>query len=343
MLVGLLLVSACSDSKPDASTDHASDPEIEAMFDAAASEGFSGAALVTLEGRRVFGRGYGLANRDAGIENRTTTAFDVGSLMKNVTATAIFLLDESGELALSDTLGEILPDVPPDKADISVLQIVQHAAGFDEYHDTEGDFEPMTREQARARILAQGLLFEPGTDTTYSNSGYTLLADIIETVSGRAFTEFVHDELFAKANLQHSGFYSEPLWDGVDTAVGYGSDRFEDNDPATWPYTWALVGNGGLVATVEDLDHWTAALEGGEVLEPATFRKMEDEYLELGAVTIADEVIYAGAGAGDFGLGGVAVSIPARNARIFIASNTYDVFDVEALAEELVLHVLEVE
>ena len=340
MLVTLLVASACSDPEADEPAAPVSDPEIEAMFEAAASEGFSGAALVTVDGQRVFGRGFGLANREEKIENQTTTAFDVGSLMKDLTATAIFWLDESGDLSASDTLGEIFPDVPSDKADISVLQIVQHAAGFDEYHDTEGDFEPMTREEARERILAQELLFEPGSDAAYSNSGYTLLADIVETVSGTSFTSFVHDELFSRAAMEHSGFYSEPIWDTIDTAVGYGSDSFEDNDPATWPYTWALVGNGGLVATVEDLDRWIVALEGGEVVAPATFETMQREYLEQGAVNIADEAVYAGAGAGDFGLGGVAVSIPGRNTRILIASNTYDEFDVEGLAEDLILHVL---
>lgn len=341
--VCLLFTAACSDSNPDEPVELATDPEIEAMFESAEADGFSGAALVTVEGQRLLARGYGLANRAAKTENRTTTAFDVGSVMKELTATGIFLLDERGELSLSDALVDLLPDVPADKADITVLQIVQHAAGFDEYHDTEGDFEPMTREQARARILDQELLFEPGSDAAYSNSGYTLLADIIETVTGTPFTRFVHDELFARAGMEHSGFYSEPLWQTVDTAVGYGSERFEDNDPATWPYTWALVGNGGLVATVEDLDRWIVALEGGDVVEPATFEVMRDEYLAQGAVTIDDEVIYAGAGAGDFGLGGVVVSAPGRDTRIVLASNTFDVFDIEDLAQELLLYVLDAE
>lgn len=336
----LLLVSACSDPNSGAPPETSVDPEIEAMFESATNEGFEGAALVTVDGQRVLARGFGLANRESKSDNTTTTAFDVGSIMKDLTATAIFLLDEAGKLSLSDRLDELLPDVPADKADITLIQIVQHVAGFDEYHDTEGDFEPMTREEARARILDQELLFEPGSDQAYSNSGYTLLADIIETVSKTPFTDFVHDELFARARMEHSGFYSEARWQSIDTAVGYGSERFQDNDPATWPYTWALVGNGGLVTTVEDLDRWIVALEGGEVLEPESFDSMRNEYLERGAATLEGEVVYAGAGAGDFGLGGVAVSIPGRNTRILIASNTYDVFDVEQLAEELVLHVL---
>jgi len=339
----VLFAVACSDAEPDTSPSDPAYPEIEAKFEAAEADGFSGAALVTVDGNRAVARGFSYSNRETEVQNTTSTAFDVGSLMKDLTAAAIFLLDEEGELSLSDTLGQIFPDVPDDKTDITVLQIVQHAAGFDEYHDTEGDFEPMSREEARSRILDQELLFAPGTDEAYSNSGYTLLADIIETVSGTPFTEFVHEKLLSRANMEQSGFYSEPLWQSVDTAIGYDSDSFEDNDPATWPYTWALVGNGGLVSSVEDLDRWIVALEGGQVLSPDTFETMKSEYLELGAVIIEDEVVYAGAGAGDFGLGGVAVSIPGRNTRILLASNSYDTYDVEALAEELILSVLEPE
>ena len=242
----VLFAVACSDAEPDKPPNDSTDPEIEAKFDAAAADGFSGAALVTVDGRRAFAGSYGYANRETEVKNTTSTGFDVGSLMKDLTAAAIFLLDESGELSVSDTLGEIFADVPEDKTDITVLELIQHSAGFLEYHDTEGDFEPMTREEARARIFDQEL--DP--DVEYSNSGYTLLADIIETASGTSFTEFVHERLFSPANMKQSGFYSEPVWQTVDTAVGYDADSFGDNDPATWPYTWALVGNGGLVTTV---------------------------------------------------------------------------------------------
>ncbi|HEY3496317.1 MAG TPA: serine hydrolase domain-containing protein [Polyangiaceae bacterium] len=337
--LALLLSSlcACSNSSPnpDPPAGEPGDAELEALFAGAAEDGFVGAALVSVDGRRAYAKGFGLADRATDTPNTTRTAFDVGSLLKDFTAAAVYLLDEREILSVNDTLASVLPDVPDDKAEITLLQIIQHQAGFDTYHDTEGDFEPMTRSEARARILAQELLFEPGTDEEYSNAGYTLLADIVETVSEKAYTAFVHDELFAPAGMRESGFYSEELWQSVQTAVGYGSDTFGDNDPATWPYTWALVGNGGLVSTVEDLERWIIALEGGEILAPGTFERMRADYLELGAATLCGETVYAGAGAGDFGLGGVAVSAPGKATRILLASNEYDAFDIEEFAGDV--------
>jgi CubicO group peptidase (beta-lactamase class C family) len=314
--------------------------QLEATFAEAAEDGFVGAALVSVGGKTLFSKGFGLANRETRAANTTRTAFDVGSLMKDFTAAAVFLLVEQRLLSLDDTLAEVLPDVPDDKAGITLRELIQHRAGFDTYHDDEGDFEAMTREEARARILSQELLFEPGTDEEYSNSGYTLLADVIEAVSFEPYTDFVRSRLFLPAGMRESGFYSDGVWSTVQTAVGYGSDTFGDNDPATWPYTWALVGNGGLVSTVEDLARWLDALEGGSVLADDTFELMRAEYLERGAVELCGEVVYAGAGAGDFGLGGVGVTAPVSSTRILLTSNEYDAFDVEALAEELVTSLL---
>jgi CubicO group peptidase (beta-lactamase class C family) len=335
-----LFTAGCSDELAPGQAVDARRAEIASMFEDAARDGFSGAALVTVDNERVFAKGYGDANREAGTPNTTETAFDVGSLMKNLTAAAIFRLDQDARLSLADTLGELYPDAPEDKSGITVLQIVQHVAGFDEYHDTEGDFEAMTREEARARIFAQELLFEPGSDEAYSNSGYTLLADIVETASGGPFTDYVREKIFAPAGMEHSGFYADDVWETTDTAVGYGASTFGANDPATWPYTWALVGNGGLVSTVEDLDRWLVGLEGGAVLSAEAFESMRSEYLARGAAVVGGETVYAGAGAGDFGLGGVEVSAPGRGLRILIASNAYDDFDAETLAATLISKLL---
>jgi CubicO group peptidase (beta-lactamase class C family) len=338
LLAGLLAtVSGCSDPNPPASSEppSAEERELRLRIDDAVAAGFSGSILVTVDGKRRVTEAHGLANREEALENTPQTAFDAGSILKAFTATALFRLEQDGALALSDSLGDILPEAPPDKAAITLLEILQHRAGFDEYHDTLGDFEPMTRPEARARILAQELLFEPGTDSAYSNSGYTLLADVIETVSGRAFTDYVRGALFEPAGLVQSGFYSEPLWETVETAVGYDASTFGDNDPSGWPYTWALVGNGGLVTTVLDLDRWLSALFGGRVLSEATFERLRTEYLEDGAAEVSGETVYSEAGAGDFGFGGVVTFAPAPDTRVIIATNTYETFDIEGLALDL--------
>ncbi|WP_437871982.1 serine hydrolase domain-containing protein [Sorangium sp. So ce363] len=317
--------------------------ELERRLSDAAAAGFSGSVLVTVDGAEVLASGYGLADRDNDIPNVAGTAYDFGSVMKDLTATAIFKLEGDGALAVTDSLATLFDDVPADKAEITLVQILQHRAGFDEYHDTEGDFEPMTRLEARQRIFAQELLFEPGSNEEYSNSGYTLLADVVETVSGRAFTDYVRDELFAPAHMRQSGFFGDPIWEQVDTAIGYDASTFGENDPAGWPYTWSLVGNGGLVTTVSDLERWLVAVWKGEVLGPAAFESYETHYLSGGAHDLEGKTVYAAAGAGDYGLGGVAVDCPAANTRVILGTNTYDVFDIEGFGIELAKLVLSAE
>jgi CubicO group peptidase (beta-lactamase class C family) len=338
--IAALALSACEKSKAPASMDSELRRDVRERFDEAAQDGLSGAALVVVGGETLLERGYGLADREAETPNALGTAFDFGSVMKDLTAAAIFKLEAEGALAISDTLADIFEDVPDDKAEITIRQLLQHTAGLDEYHDTEGDFEAMTHVEAREHIFAQELLFQPGSDEAYSNSGYTLLADIIETTSEQDFTEYVRAELLAPAGMAESGFYGDEVWDDVDTAIGYDADTFEDNDPATWPLTWALVGNGGLVATVPDVARWLVAVRDGSVLGESALDAYEREYLEPTALELDGKVVYAFAGAGDFGLGGVAVDCPELDTRFVIASNANMVFNIESFAMELATLVL---
>lgn len=319
----------------DEPTSAGTDDEIRRLIDEAVAEGFSGTILLTVDGETAVLEGHDFANRDLEVLNGADTAFDFGSVMKDFTAAAIFKLQDDGMLSVSDPLSAVLPEVPADKAEITVLDIVQHRAGFDEYHDTQGDFEPLTRLEARGRILAQPLLFDPGSDESYSNSGYTLLADIIQTVSDREFTDYIREELFISAQMTHSGFFGDPIWEPGQTAVGYESSMFEDNDPATWPYTWALMGNGGLVTTVGDLQGWLRGLWAGEILSPAAFDAYHTDYLSLSVSSFEGLQVYGAAGAGDFGLGGVVIHVPELDLRVIIGTNTYDRFDIETFAIDL--------
>ena len=343
LLVGLVaLPLGCSDRSPGATGSDGLRREVEDRVEAAGAAGFSGSVLVTVDGATLLARSYGLADREGDIANQVDTAYDVGSVMKDLTAAAVFQLASDGMLAVTDPIATFFEEAPADKAAITILQVIQHRAGFREYHDTEGDFEPMTRLEARQRILAQELLFEPGTDQAYSNAGYTLLADVIETVSGRSFTDLVREEILAPAGMERSGFYGDPVWDEVETAIGYDASRFQDNDPATWPYTWALVGNGGLVTTVLDLDRWFVAIRAGDVLPPAALEAYEVEYLGEGSADAA-RAPRAAAGGSDFGFGGYAMDSPDEGTRVILGTNRYDALDVDGFGDELSLLVLGLE
>jgi len=237
----------------------------------AVENGFTGSVLAIVDGTEILVSSHGLANRNNNTPITETTAFDVGAIAMEFTAAAIFKLQDQGLLDLSDTIGSILPDVPTDKADITLQHILRHGAGFAESHSSAGIFEPMNRLEARQRIFNQSLEFEPGSGFLKSESGYTLLADVVEEVSQREFSEFMRTELFVPAGLEHTGFYGDDQWVPGETAIGYNAQTFEDNDPANWPFSWATVGNGGLVTSVRDFDRWLTSISSGKVLSSTTF------------------------------------------------------------------------
>jgi len=279
----------------------------------AVEAGFSGAVLVAKGGEVILHDGYGLADREKNIPVKKNTVFDIGSITKRFTRAAILKLEEQGKLKRSDPLTTFFDDVPVDKAGITIEQILEHAAGFHEYHDTKGDFEEMDREQALKTILNQKLRFEPGDREAYSNSGYGLLAVIIELVSEQSYTSFLNEYLFKPAGMSRTGFYRDPLWEEDEVAVGYeGRPIGKKNSPYYWPHmTWALVGGGGMVSSVGDLYKWIQA-----------------QYDPQGSPM-------AYAGGNDFGFSAVVFEYPNEKNYIFVATNAHGNVSAMVLGKQL--------
>jgi len=244
----------------------------------AVKAGFSGAVLVVKGKKVILHNGYGMADREKSIPVKKDTVFDIGSITKRFTRAAVLKLEEQGKLKRSDLLTTFIDDVPADKAGITIEQILEHTAGFHEYHDTRGDFEEMDRENALKTILSQKLRFEPGEREAYSNSGYGLLAVIVELVSGKSYQSFLKEYLFKPAGMNRTGFYRDLLWEEDEVAVGYeGRTIGKKNSPFYWPHmTWALVGGGGMVSSVGELYKWIQALEAEKVLSEKAKEKMYD-------------------------------------------------------------------
>lgn len=164
---------------------------------------------------------------------------------------------------------------------ITIQQLLEHTAGLETYHETGGlgDFEAMTSDQAFEEITRRPLLATPGRRGNYSNSGYTLLALLIEAVSGQGYQEYVREHILIPAGMASTGFWGEsfvPMAATPNVVLGCGS-------PDTWDYSWVLVGNGGMVSTAEDLHRWVMALRGDAVLsEAAKARIGFDERLRKG-------------------------------------------------------------
>jgi CubicO group peptidase (beta-lactamase class C family) len=233
--------------------------------------GYSGGVLVALRGTVLVEKGCGLADRDRRIPFGPETAFDIGSNTKDFTKTVILRLAEQGRLRLDDPLSKYFPDAPPDKAGITIAELLGHTAGFKLYSGP--DEEALPRDEFLKRVFATDLLARPGTEINYSNPGYSLLAAVIETVTGQSYEACLNDLIFKPAGMTETG-YALTKWKPGQIAHSYsgGQDRGSTLDyphAPDGPY-WNLRGNGGTLATLGDMYKFHLAFEDGRLLRPDT-------------------------------------------------------------------------
>jgi CubicO group peptidase (beta-lactamase class C family) len=268
--------------------------------------GFSGTVLVAKDGKVVLAKGYGMADREKKIPMTADSVISTGSITKQFTAAAILKLEMQGKLRVEAPISKYLPGVPPDKAAITIHELLTHTAGLD--HDYgPGDFEVVGRDAYVKRVLAAPLMARPGQKHSYSNAGYSLLAAIVELVSKQPYERFLRDSLFEPAGMRETG-YRIPSWRAGQVAHGYrdgeawGTILARLEDPSL--SYWNLVGNGGIHSTVWDMYRWHEALEGEKVLSKEAKAKYFKPYVEEGP------------GAGSYYAYGWAVFTTPRNTRL---------------------------
>jgi CubicO group peptidase (beta-lactamase class C family) len=174
-----------------------------------------------------------------------------------------------GRLRVSDPIDRFFDDVPADMRGITVRHLLTHTSGLVEA--LGDDYEPLTRQAMITEALASDPRTPPGARYHYSNVGYSLLAAIIEEASGLGYEEYLSQELFAPAGMEHTG-YVLPEWDPDDVAVEYDAHDRPQGRPYDHPWAadgpyWNLRGNGGLLSTAHDMGRWLLALEGERVLD----------------------------------------------------------------------------
>ena len=248
---------------------------IDSYLTSASDFGFSGVVLVGLDEKIKFERAYGMADQVKKVPNAIDTVFDTGSVTKQFTAAGIMKLEMMGKLKTEDPINKYLDGVPDDKAKVTIHQLLTHTAGFPEY--SGGDYERSERDETVKRILSTPLDFEPGTADMYSNAGYSVLAAIIEKVSGTSYEAFLNENLFEPAGMTHTG-YILPKFDKSRLPHGYvlGKDQKTVLDHL-WseqgPY-WNLMGNGGILSTANDMFKWYKALQGNAIFSDDAKKKM---------------------------------------------------------------------
>lgn len=230
--------------------------------------GFSGAVLVMQGGEPFLSRGYGLADEASGTDVTDQTLFYLASVSKQFTAAAIVKLVEQGRLRVEDPLGEFFPQVPPDKSDITVHQLLTHTSGLVEY--VGGVHDRVGRSEALATVLSEPLRFAPGTEYGYSNGAYALLAMIVEEVSGLGFADYMRREIFEPAGISHTFFLGEAAPRGLSTAHGY-TEGEDNGDFSAWSGpAWAHWGSGGVFSNLDDMARWERALNDNMVFSAAS-------------------------------------------------------------------------
>jgi CubicO group peptidase (beta-lactamase class C family) len=238
----------------------------------AEGKGFSGGVRVQRDGALLLEQGYGLANRERRIAFSPATVVQIGSNTKDFTAVAILQLQERGLLSVRDSLGRYFPNAPADKRGITIQQLLDHRAGFP--LGIGGDFEPIGRAALVDSAMRSPLLFAPGTRQSYSNTGFSLLAAIVEQVTGKSYDVYLSEAILSPLGLRHTGFLL-PGFEPDELAHGYlpsGGDEgtmLQKPHARDGPY-WNLRGNGGMLSTVSDMHAFYEALfESDRLLTPA--------------------------------------------------------------------------
>lgn len=238
--------------------------------------GYSGSILLEVDGRVLLRKAYGQANQEAGAAYTAETAFDIGSMAKTFTATAVLQLEDRGSLVSGDSIVRFLPNVPPDKRGVTIAQLLSHTGGVagDVPSRSASPFaDEVGRDEVVARILAAPLAFPPGTRWSYSNGGYVLLAAIVEKASGRPFRDYVRQEIWSRAGMKNTHFWGEPMTGPV--AAGHDGAGKVVFDPAKASgTTWFDLGGGQVVSTLDDLRSWIRAIATDTVLSAKQRRAM---------------------------------------------------------------------
>lgn len=166
---------------------------------------FSGNVLVAVNGKSIYSKSFGYANRELQVKNTIDTKFRIGSISKPITAIAVMVLSEKGLIDLNEHISTYLSDIPVSWKDITIHQLLTHTSGLTHNSELLESKHNLTVHKAFEVYQTLPLVQESGTIMNYSNIGYFVLSILIEKVSKMSFDSFVHKEVFEKLGMVNSG------------------------------------------------------------------------------------------------------------------------------------------
>ena len=248
---------------------------------------------VSLDGKSVFEKGFGMAELEYQIPITPKTIFESGSVAKQFTAAAIVALSLDGQLGLDDPVKKYIAEMPDYGAPLTIRHLLNHTGGLRDW----GSVMALTGVGRGDRIISQAyaiqvitrqknLDFVPGTEFSYSNSGYNLLAEIVERVSKKKFPAFVEERFFKPLGMTNSSWR-----DDYQRIVPGRAQAYEGGLAGPWRLNMPLMnvyGNGGMLTTVGDWLKWNAMLDSRSM-----GAKLVDELETVGVLSDGRKITYA--------------------------------------------------
>jgi CubicO group peptidase (beta-lactamase class C family) len=266
LLCGGLLAAAHTAAAPALTPP---DPGIDALVARYDGQVPGAAVLVLHDGVPVFRRGYGLAVVEDATPVTPRSNFRLASVSKQFTAAAILLLAQDGTLTLDDPVRRWLPSLPAAADAVTLRHLLSHTSGLLDYEDLMPSGSTAQVHDADVLRLLEGqnrTLFAPGSTYRYSNSGYALLALVVGRASGQDFATFLRQRIFLPLGMAGTVAHQDGVDAVTDRAYGYspvdGHWQRTDQSP-----TSAVLGDGGLYSSLDDLARWDAALYDDRLLQ----------------------------------------------------------------------------
>lgn len=219
-----------------------------------------GVLTIARKGQIIYNKAFGMADLEHNLANTTETIFEAGSVSKQFTAAAILLLVQDGKLSLDDDIRKYVPEVPDYGQVIKIRHLMTHSSGLRDWGSVAGisGWERGKRVHTHAHVLQilskqKALNFPPGDQFNYCNSGYNLMAIIVDRVSGMPFAEFCNQRIFKPLELNHTQWRDDYRKIVPNRSIAYSSENgvYLQNMPFEMVH-----GNGGLLTTTSDLIKW---------------------------------------------------------------------------------------
>lgn len=246
------------------------------------NKNFSGSVLVESKGRILINKGYGMANYELNVPNTTKTKFNIGSITKTFTATAIMQLVEKNKINLEDTIDKYIKDYPQGNK-IHISDLLSQKSGIPDYTEFPGFMDATVRlyrtpEQIIDSFKNKSLEFKPGSKYKYSNSAYVILAYIIEKTTNQTYEEYLKENIFSPLDMNDT-----VIVDGKkliqNKASGYSVNNKQITNCDMVDNSFEF-GAGGIYSTVEDLYKWNKGIYSDKLLKKDSWHKMLTPYSE---------------------------------------------------------------